>query len=283
LFSLINANFSYDSAYKASLKYSAKNANPLTYWQLTLARRLYLSRFGQYDPAQIKDDEIEKLSEATRARLSGIELIDFVLTACDLSPGQPGADSQGMKALMVRHCNISDADVLLIDKALPGLSSLAIPLLMASQDDKIGFSAASEKLARFLSALMQTLESPIRAKKERELVSFLLIFGHYLNAFALAEIGEYEKAKQAVTASETYLQMVKQRAPSLNLLPLEIQFALLAARLDMPQEASSRMREILRKSSSGWQPSVAERVGILSTSIEILTIVERGWVDSNAI
>jgi hypothetical protein len=99
----------------------------------------------------------------------------------------------------------------------------------------------------------------------------------------LAEIGEYEKAKQAVTASETYLQMVKQRAPSLNLLPLEIQFALLAARLDMPQEASSRMREILRKSSSGWQPSVAERVGILSTSIEILTIVERGWVDSNAI
>jgi hypothetical protein len=65
-------------------------------------------------------------------------------------------------------------------------------------------------------------------------------FGHYLNALALAEIDEYEKAKQAVIASEPKLQMVKQRAPTLDLLSLKIQFALLAARLDMPQEASSR-------------------------------------------
>jgi hypothetical protein len=243
-------------------------------WNLAVSRRAYALRFGKDTPGVDDPDRIEALAGLLRKRRDGLERLMLILSACEAREDAPKSALAKWNGVLDRICQIDDSDAEALDRAFPDLSTLAAPLVDASNRDDQALRRSIVASAAVLSRYEATLNQKMSVKA-REEVQGLMAFGHLLNALALATAGHQELSVRAIELSLGRLGQAKSvaNAPEFQL------FTTLAswiyAKAGLRSEAMKLVRESLARADGLHKASGGDKVAVIAAAIQTLRLLER--------
>jgi len=282
LSTLVSVDYRRDELFIASRKIDRSSAPPLSRWELELAERLYRAHFGLAKSDESALDEFRVLAQSTRQHLKGTDFVSFVLGACDMQQGPHEELVIAFDDVLEKHCRIDPGEIASLNAAIPGMTPLLLPLVLAYQKDTANFEQSVRQSLLVLRSIEISLLEKSKDRKARKALEYMAFFGHYLNAQALAEVGEMQRAELAAAAAHAHLKLVRKGMSVMAYLPLELQLAQLAVKLDQIDQANLTMKSVLARWAKAGKGSLSDRIAVLMGCVDILSASERRRESSGA-
>ena len=238
-------------------------------WSLMLARKVYATRFNISNADIETPQKIENLANSLRAKYDGIDRMMIVWDSCEAREGEKVEALKSWGGVLDRLCKLDASDVDSLEKEIPGMSAMTMPMIDAYNRDE---RALSESIQRSLKVLdgYQNLVEKSRTKTDKEAFRGIIAMGHWFNAIALATSGSANASTKAMDIALAQLSEASIGKRSIESQLMVANASWIYAKAGAQEKAKKSIGSALKDLDKARGGSVSDRAAVIGMVIEAL-------------
>lgn len=238
-------------------------------WSLMLARKVYATRFNISNADIETHQKIETLANSLRAKYEGIDRMMIIWDACEAREVEKIEAIETWGGALDRLCKLDESDIDSIDKEIPGMSAITMPMIDAYNRDG---EALRESIQRSLSVIdgYQKLVNKTRSRTDKEALRGMIAMGHWFNAIALATSGSDSASTKAIDIALAQLSEASIGKKSIESQLMVANASWIYAKAGEQEKSKKAIRNALQNLDKAREGSASDRAAVISMVIEAL-------------